>query len=107
VSVRVGEVLADRRKTASTNGAGNLVIGYDERAAYTEQTGSHDLVLREEQEFDSYGDMLAGSDNEVDGPFDSITGGYDNLVRESFSSVSGGELNDVNAVVAFGQWRPR
>ena len=38
-------------KTASANGEGNLVIGYDENGGGHAQTGSHDLILGEEQTF--------------------------------------------------------
>jgi hypothetical protein len=41
-------------KTETTNGAGNLVVGYDETANKQEQTGSHDLILGSEQTFTSY-----------------------------------------------------
>jgi len=79
--------------TTSVNGEGNLVIGYDEHAAGKRQTGSHDLVLGEEQDFTSYGDVLAGVDNRTLGPFDSVTGGQGNAATAPASSVSGGTFN--------------
>ncbi len=45
-------------KTASVNGTGNLVIGYDETPGT--QSGSHNLVLGTSQTYTSY-DHLAGT----------------------------------------------
>ncbi len=74
------QIVNGEGKTASTNGAGNLVIGYDEEPG--EQTGSHDLVLGTNQTFTSYAGIIAGAFNKITGPFASITGG-------NFSTASG------------------
>jgi hypothetical protein len=78
-------------KTESTNGEGNLVIGYDE--APIEQTGSHNLVLGTDQKYTSYGGIVAGAGNGISGPFASVSGGLANTASGSFSSVSGGAVN--------------
>jgi hypothetical protein len=104
-------------KTATTNGEGNLVIGYDEReggkcsfffardkgecellgGAWTPepqaQTGSHDLILGNEQTFTSYGGIIAGQSSSVTGAFASVTGGFHNTASNLWSSVSGGAGN--------------
>jgi hypothetical protein len=85
--------------TRSTNGKGNLVIGYDETGVATEkggpikpvlQTGSHNLILGEEQWFTSYGGIVAGLENSITGPFASVTGGMANTASGGLSSVTGG-----------------
>lgn len=80
-------------KTATINGEGNLVIGYDENVLKREQTGSHDLILGEEQKFTSYGGILAGLDNSITGVFASVTGGAGNTASGEQASVSGGATN--------------
>jgi hypothetical protein len=84
--------------TADVNGEGNLVIGYDEntgehRGGPGVQTGSHNLILGEEQAFTSYGGILAGSTNTVEAPSASVTGGQFNFATGRWASVSGGEGN--------------
>ena len=54
------QIVNGEGKTNSTNGAGNLVIGYDENPDARPQTGSHDLILGQNQEFTSFGGIVAG-----------------------------------------------
>ncbi len=49
----------------AVNGEGNLVIGYDENTGGHAQTGSHDLILGEEQTFTSFGGVVAGFRNTI------------------------------------------
>jgi hypothetical protein len=86
-------------KTESVNGEGNLIIGYDEHLEKFPQTGSHNLVLGLEQSFTSYGGIVAGEFNSIDGPFDSVTGGIGNEASGINTSVSGGD-NNVASFVA-------
>ncbi len=87
------QVVNGEGKTASTNGAGNIVIGYDENGGSHAQTGSHDLILGEEQTFVDYGGLVAGSNNSILGPFDSVTGGRLNVAEGDEVSIGGGALN--------------
>jgi len=89
------QVVNGEGKTATTNGEGNLVIGYDESPSQPppEQTGSHNLILGEQQSFTSYGGILAGFDNTISGPFASVSGGALNTAGGEGASVSGGALN--------------
>jgi hypothetical protein len=84
--------------TSTTNGSGNLIIGYGETSGGSAtpgaQSGSHDLILGEKQTYTSYGDLLAGNDNRVLAPYASITGGETNLVEGYSSEVAGGSGND-------------
>ena len=61
------QVVNGEGKTASANGEGNLVIGYDEQPGT--QTGSHNLALGTGQTFTSYGGFVAVFKNAVKGPF--------------------------------------
>ncbi len=85
------QIVNGEGSTASTNGDGNLVIGYDEEPRT--QTGSHNLVLGKEQSYTSYGGIAGGRDSSVTGPFASVTGGVDNTASGEVASVSGGGSN--------------
>jgi hypothetical protein len=92
------QIVNGEGKTASINGAGNLVIGYDEnsgavRGRAAAQTGSHNLILGEEQEFTSYGGIEGGWTNSIAAPFASVTAGFSNVASGKLSSVTGGALS--------------
>jgi hypothetical protein len=80
------------------NGAGNLIVGYDEEPG--SQTGSHDVVLGIKQTFTSYGGLLAGERNTISAPNASVTAGIANTASGSWSAVSGGALNIASASAA-------
>ena len=88
------QVLNGSGSTASDNGEGNLVIGYDERPGG--QTGSHNLVLGSGQAYVTYGSILAGTDNTVSG-HSSVTLGYQNAVNAAYSSITGGRSGSATA----------
>lgn len=90
---------------ARTNGLGNLIIGYNENPGA--QTGSHNLILGNQQSFTSYGGIIAGQENTVSGPYSdafglhntasgnasSVSGGEENTAASDESSISGGYIN--------------
>jgi hypothetical protein len=78
--------------TGKVNGLGNLILGYDEHPSTLEQTGSHDLVLGDNQSFSSYGELIAGENNTASGPFADVFG-YQNMASGADASVLGGNLN--------------
>ena len=109
------QIVNGEGKTRSTNGEGNLVLGYDETergkcsikikiptkgeceahgGTWTlephAETGSHDLIVGMEQEFTSYGGIVDGSHNSITAPFASVTGGLENTASGEGASVSGG-----------------
>jgi hypothetical protein len=106
------QVVNGEGKTASVNGAGNLVIGYDENAGKHAQIGSHDLILGEEQTFTSFGAILGGvrniasgvhsfvvgEGNTASGERTSVSGGSGNTASETSSSVSGGSGNTASGL---------
>ena len=71
----------------AVNGAGNLIIGYNESAT---GTGSHNLVVGSEHSYLSYGGIVVGQRNSIEYPFASVTGGNFNNARAPYSSVNGG-----------------
>jgi hypothetical protein len=86
--------------TASFNGLGNLLIGYNEAPPdllLTDRGGSHNLIVGPQHRYSNYGGLVAGHSNTIEGPFASISGGYDNFARGHLSSVSGGTSNHAYA----------
>jgi hypothetical protein len=95
---------------AAPNGTGNLIVGYDENAG--DQTGSHNILLGYGHRFTSYGGLIGGQNNALDGPLAAvlglantvqaggvratITGGNGNNVLAENASVSGGAVNYVS-----------
>jgi hypothetical protein len=86
------------------------VIGYDENPGTFRgplgspkpglQTGSHDLVLGEEQEFTSFSGIVGGFISSVTASSSSIIGGEENVASGGDSSVSGGALNQAAGALA-------
>jgi hypothetical protein len=92
------QIVNGEGKTATVNGEGNVVIGYDESEATekpesTEKGGSHNLILGNYQTYTSYGGIIAGLKNTISGPWASVTGGEDNTASNFYTSVTGGYNN--------------
>ena len=89
--------------TASNNGVGNLIIGYNEddvfinpgHPAYgaNDRGGSHNVVIGPEHTYSSYGGLVAGYSNTVSGDYASVSGGAHNTASGIMASVSGGWYN--------------
>jgi hypothetical protein len=85
-------------ETFVTNGAGNLILGYDESPGG--QTGSHNLILGWSQKFTSYAGILAGAENTATAPAASVLGGAGNQATGQFSSVTSGESNAASGLAS-------
>lgn len=80
--------------TKTNEGAGNLIIGYNEtNGNQVARTGSHNLVIGTGHSYESYGGIIGGVDNTSKGPYASVIGGQNNLARERTSVVLGGQKN--------------
>jgi len=101
------------RQTATVNGLGNLIIGYDELPPNAVEMqnigrgGSHNLVVGRYNQFGvaGFGNLVGGEwndaaseagfvvglYNETSGAFSSISGGVGNWAGSEYSSVCGGE----------------
>lgn len=93
------QIVNGEGSTKTTNGAGNLIIGYDENELAAPQTGSHDLILGIRQGFTSYGSLLAGFGNTASGAYASVLGGV-NTASTFGATVSGGTLNKASGAFA-------
>ncbi len=83
--------------TASSNGVGNLIIGYNESGAGSPaRGGSHNVVIGPQHSYSSYGGLVAGYGNTVSGLYASVSGGNNNEASGTFASVSGGKNNEAS-----------
>ena len=81
-------------QTDSINGFGNLIVGYDAaRGVESDKTGSHNMVIGDGHNYNSYGGLVAGRSNSITGSRSSVTGGWRNTASGDASSVTGGEGN--------------
>jgi hypothetical protein len=84
----------DLRATATTNGLGNLLVGYNEpRQGGNVETGSHNVVVGQGHNFSSFGGLVVGRQNEISGAFAAVSGGFDNTASGASAAVSGGIFN--------------
>ena len=89
--------------TATMNGKGNLIVGYDEisdplgsfpdRNPDTDRAGSHNFVVGPGHAYKSYGGIAGGATNEISGMYSSVCGGSRNKATGDYSSISGGAIN--------------
>jgi hypothetical protein len=89
--------------TETTNGTGNLIVGYNEPRppgfvpvdvpVGDNRTGSHNIVVGEWQNFSSFGGLVVGVASEISGAWASVSGGVVNTANEFGASISGGARN--------------
>jgi hypothetical protein len=76
------------------DGLGNLIIGYDEgREEGDDKSGSHYLVVGEQNNYTARGGIVAGWHNDVTDLYASVTGGSFNVASGFLAAVSGGQNN--------------
>jgi hypothetical protein len=83
----------------TTNGLGNLIVGYNEATSGQDHTGSHNLVVGEQHEYTSFGGVVAGERNTISNRAACVLGGKDNVASGLNSAVCGGSQN-----IASGQY---
>lgn len=81
--------------TETTNGLGNLVVGYNEAGSVAGdvRTGSHNIVGGARNSYSNYGGLVVADSNTIDGPFAVVSGGTTNRASGENASVSGGAGN--------------
>jgi hypothetical protein len=78
--------------TDTTNGLGNLIVGYNEPREGEEniRTGSHNVVVGKQHQFSSFGGLVVGLQNEIRGAFAAVSGGVRNTAAGEHAAISGG-----------------
>ena len=100
-AVNVQVISGSGSTNGAINGEGNLVIGYDKNEGKGEQTGSHNLIVGEDQTFTSFGDIVAGFSNKASGYYSSVTGGWGNTVSGYDNSITGGFDNTASGTEGY------
>jgi len=83
--------------SGSTNGLGNLIIGYNASVGFA-RTGSHNLVLGDANGYTSFGGIVAGTGNQIDGQYATITGGTGGVASGALSTICGGFSNSATGL---------
>ena len=94
------QVVNGEGATATVNGLGNLLVGYQEDSAAPERTGSHNLVVGFANDYTSWGGVATGGFNRIGGPAAAVIGGDNNVAGEGL--VLGGSNNTVDPSGAYG-----
>ncbi|HHZ97212.1 MAG TPA: hypothetical protein EYN67_17080 [Flavobacteriales bacterium] len=89
-------VNGDGMTDVGVNGTGNIIIGYNEDNGDV-KSGSHNLVVGKNHTYSSYGGIVLGIDNSIEGAYSSVSGGLNNTASGDGSSVSGGRNNTASA----------
>ena len=93
---------------AAGEGLGNLIVGYNStghRLGNDVRTGSHNLIVGDDNNYSSYGGIAAGRFATISGIYASVLGGYGNTASGDTATVSGGDSNTAsgrNAAVSGG-----
>ena len=87
--------------TATTNGLGNLIVGYNEALGVQQRGGSHNLVVGDQNNYTSYG-MVVGFANTISARYATVSGGVNNSATGNYASVSGGFFNSAIGNTASG-----
>jgi len=80
----------------STNGLGNLIIGYDEDDGADDKSGSHNIILGEDHSYSGYGGIVSGHNNTISGRDASAIGGQTNTVTGDNAVTIGGQTTLVD-----------
>lgn len=94
-NVFVQDGLGTTESSGNPNGLGNLIIGYDETTYgfRNNNIGSHNLVLGTNNDYNSFGGIVAGNNNVISAPGASVLGGTDNNAEGSGSVIIAGSGN--------------
>ena len=92
-------------QTGTTNGVGNLLIGYNEEPTSPglnpgDRGGSHNFVVGDRHRYSSFDGLVAGFANTISGPAASVSGGSHNTASGATASVSGGAGNTASGTQA-------
>jgi hypothetical protein len=89
------QVLNGSGKQLTSNGLGNLVVGYDESPG--SQIGSHDVILGSQQTVEANGGLIGGEKNHLSGTGNVVFGFENNANGFHFASILGGRSSTANA----------
>ena len=83
--------------TATTNGLGNVIVGYNtDRVGDDLRSGSHNLVVGDENEWTSHGGLIVGQHNSSTAVHGVVIGGFRNTATGGYAAVLGGFFNEAS-----------
>lgn len=84
--------------TGSTNGLGNLIVGYNEDITGScINEGSHNIIAGFDNNYRGYSNIVFGQNNTADSNLCSVLGGLDHAINfGSYSVIVGGSANSIN-----------
>ena len=95
------QVVNGAGKNEELNSLGNLVVGYQEtRPSGNDRSGSHNLVVGEENNYSIHSGQVVGSRNTISGDYSAVSGGIQNIASGDYSTVSGGIDNTASGDVS-------
>jgi len=119
------QVVNGTGKENTTNGEGNLIVGYNipsggggpvcSDGQYTDQntctnnndtwatnfkSGSHNLVVGDGNSYSQYGGVVFGEQNVINSGYAVVSGGQFNIASGIDSSVSGGTINTASGLIS-------
>lgn len=83
--------------TRTTNGYGNLIVGYNKNEVST-RTGSHNIVVGDLHEYTSYGGIVTGTENTLTAPESTILGGVDSHAQFSGATIISADRGTADTV---------
>jgi len=87
--------------TAGTpNGLGNVIIGYNEATLGQVRTGSHNLIIGREHDYQAYGGLVCGYNNKLVASEASVIAGAANVASGQRAAVVGGTFNAASGYAA-------
>jgi hypothetical protein len=108
------QVVNGEDSTETTNGLGNLIVGYEELRILVpppdggeqqpadvdlnHRTGSHNVIVGARHDYTGYGGLVAGEGNSVSGQYCSVLGGTENRGSGVGSVVCGGVGNNATSL---------
>ena len=97
------QVLNGTNSTENPNGAGNIVIGYDEFGGSYRQTGSHNIILGSRETYTATGGIVGGYANTDEGTNDFVFGNNDKAAEETGGvALLSGQGNEIKPGTAQG-----
>jgi hypothetical protein len=88
------QIVNGKGATDQSNGKGNLIVGYNESRGKDNRNGSHNLIIGCQNNYSSYGGIVSGMHNEIDGKFATVVGGNYNDASGDYASITGGAKNN-------------
>ena len=86
----------------STNGLGNLILGYDDLPRNTtaplDRTGSHNLIAGFGHNYSGFGGQAVGFEHTISAGYAVVSGGGANIASGSLAAVAGGINNHASGV---------